>query len=240
MSQITEVAPDAYRISTYIPDVNLQFNQFLIIDEEPLLFHTGMRNLFPAVRESVATLIDPSKIRWIGFSHLEADECGALQEWQELAPQATAFCSIVGKLVSIDDFISKRPARGMGDGELISTGQYSFQFLQTPHVPHGWDAALLYETTNKTLFCSDLFHQNGDVEPLTSTDIVGRFKQVLLEYEKGPFAGYLPYLKQTEEILQRLSSLKPKTLAIMHGSSFNGDCQKAIGDLDIAMKEILC
>lgn len=161
MAYVTEVAPDIYRISTYVPEADLQFNQFLIRDEEPLLFHTGMRALFPGVLEAVATLIDPRRLRWIGFSHLEADECGALREWQTLAPDATALCSRVAKQVSVDDFVILRPSRGMADGEVLATGRYRFRFIQTPQAPHCWEAALLFEETNQTLLCSDLFHQNG-------------------------------------------------------------------------------
>src|SRR5262245_44093584 len=136
MTQITEIAPDIYRISTFIPEANLQFNQFLVRDEQPLLFHTGMKALFRVVRHGVATLWAPATIRWIGFSHVEADECGALTEWQTLAPSATAICSLVAKLVSIDDVVAYRPAQALADGELLCTGKYRFRLLQTPHVPH--------------------------------------------------------------------------------------------------------
>ena len=239
MTQVTEVAPDTYRISTYISEINLQFNQFLVLDDEPLLFHTGLKKLFPLVRDAVATLIEPSKIRWIGFSHFEADECGALNEWQTLAPNSTAVCSFVGKLVSVDDCAAIRPARGMTDGEVLATGKYRFRFVQTPHVPHCWDAGLLFEETHRTLLCSDLFHQNGDVEPQTSSDVVGRFKQMLQDYQNGPLANYMPYTTQTDRILQRVAALKPRTLATMHGSTFVGDGERAIGDLAKVMKEVL-
>ena len=239
MTQVTEVAPDTYRISTYISEINLQFNQFLVLDDEPLLFHTGLKKLFPLVRDAVATLIEPSRIRWIGFSHFEADECGALNEWQTLAPNSTAVCSLVGKLVSVDDCAAIRPARGMTDGEVLATGKYRFRFVQTPHVPHCWEAGLLFEETNRTLLCSDLFHQNGDVEPQTSSDVVGRFKQMLQDYQNGPLANYMPYTTQTDRILQRIAALKPRTLATMHGSTFVGDGERAIGDLANVMKEVL-
>ena len=186
MTQITEIAPDIYRISTFIPEGNLQFNQFLVRDEQPLLYHTGMKGLFPVVRDAVATLLAPSTIRWIGFSHFEADECGALTEWQTLAPEATAVCSLVAKIVSVDDVVARRPAQALADGEQLCTGKYRFRLLQTPHVPHCWEASLLFEETQGTLLCSDLFHQNGDVEPSTSADVVGRFKQMLVEYQQGP------------------------------------------------------
>jgi len=239
MSQIKEIAPDIFKVTTFIPEANLQFNQFLIKDEEPLLYHTGMRGLFPVVKEAVAKLIDPASIRWIGFSHFEADECGSLREWQQIAPEATAICSFVSKMVSVDDVVAERPARALVDGEIVSTGKYRFRFLQTPQVPHAWDAGHLFEETNGTLLCSDLFHQNGEVESVTSSDIVGRFKEMLVEYQQGPMAGYLPYSSDTQEKINRLASLKPKTLAAMHGSTYIGDGESALLDLASAMKDVL-
>jgi flavorubredoxin len=239
MSQITEIAPDIYRISTFITGGNLQFNQFLVRDEQPLLFHTGMKGLFPVVRDAVTTLLAPETIRWIGFSHFEADECGALTEWQTLSPSATALCSLVAKQVSVDDVVALRPAQAMTDGEQLNTGKYRFRFLQTPQVPHCWEASLLFEETHGTLLCSDLFHQNGNVEPSTNSDVVGRFKQMLIEYQQGPFANYLPYTHYTEPTLKRLAALKPGTLATMHGSTFVGDGERALSDLAQVMKEVL-
>jgi len=239
MTQINEIAPDMYRISTFIPEINLQFNQFLVRDEQPLLYHTGMKGLFPIVRDAVATLIDPATIRWIGFSHFEADECGALTEWQTLAPEATAVCSFVGKMVSVDDVVARRPAQALADGEVVSTGKYRFRLLHTPHVPHCWEATHLFEEANGTLLCSDLLHQNGDVEPSTSADVVGRFRQTLVDYQQGPLANYMPYTPYTDSTLQRLAALKPRTLAAMHGSTFVGDGAKALTDVAQVLKEIL-
>jgi flavorubredoxin len=239
MTQITEIAPDMYRISTFVPEANLQFNQFLVRDEQPLLFHTGMKRLFPVVRDAVARLLPPPTVRWIGFSHFEADECGALAEWQTLAPEATAVCSLVAKLVSVDDVVARRPAQALEDGEQLRTGRYRFRFLQTPHVPHCWEASLLFEETQGTLLCSDLFHQNGDVEPSTSGDVVGRFHQTLLEYQRGPLANYLPYTRDTGPTLQRLAALKPRTLAAMHGSTYVGDGAQALADLAQVLQEVL-
>ena len=239
MTQINEIAPDIFRISTFISEINLQFNQFLVRDEQPLLFHTGMKGLFPLVRDAVASLIDPSTIRWISFSHFEADECGALAEWQTLAPEATAVCSFVGKMVSVDDVVARRPAQAMADEEVLSTGKYRFRMLLTPHVPHCWEASLLYEETQRTLLCSDLFHQNGDLEPSTSSDVVGRFKQTLTDYQQGSLANYMPYTPYTESTLQRLAALKPRTLAAMHGSTFVGDGATALTDVAQVIKDIL-
>jgi flavorubredoxin len=239
MNSVTEIARDTYRISTYIPEVDLQFNQFLVLDDEPLLFHTGMRALFPVVREAVAGLVDPARLRWLGFSHFEADECGSLNEWYELAPESRALCSLVGKLVSVDDFAPARPARGMKNGETFTTGSHRFCFVQTPHLPHCWDAGLLFDETTDTLFCSDLFHQLGDVEAVTTTDVIGRFEQVLRSYQKGPLADYMPYTPRTRRILDSIAALQPTTLAAMHGSTYTGDGARAIGELARVMEEVL-
>ena len=235
---VTEIAPDVYRISTFIPEIDLQFNQFLIKDDEPMLFHTGMNSIFPAVREAVATVLDPSTIRWISFSHFEADECGSLNKWLQIAPNAQAVCSLVGALVSIDDF-ALRPAKGMNDGEVLHTGQYRYRYARTPHLPHCWEAGMLFEETKGTLFCTDLFHQGGDVEPLTESDVIERAKKTLVDYQTGPFANYMPYTKHTDGILQGLAALNPRTLAPMHGSAYVGDGARAIRDLAVVMREVL-
>jgi flavorubredoxin len=239
MATVSEIAPDVFRISTFVPDFGLQFNQFLVRDDEPLLFHTGPRALFTETRDAVATLLNPTAVKWIGFSHLESDECGALREWQHLAPKSTALCSMVGKLVSIDDFMAIRPALGMKDGDVLNTGKYRFQFLHTPHVPHCWEAGLLFEETQRTLLCSDLFHQNGDVEPATHSDVLDRCRQVLVEYQQGPLANYMPYSTLMEPTLHRLAGLQPKTLATMHGSAFVGDGARALLGLAIMFKDVL-
>ncbi|AFY31044.1 hypothetical protein [Calothrix sp. PCC 7507] len=171
MTSITEIAPDIYRISTYEPKIDMQFIQFLVQDEEPLLFHTGLKGMFPLVRDAVAKIINPSQIRWISFSHFEADECGSLNEWLTIAPNAQTVCSPIAAFVSVDDF-AIRPSRSLQHTEVLNTGKYSFQFQHTPQVPHGWDAGLLFETTHKTLFSSDLFHQFGDVEAITESDVI--------------------------------------------------------------------
>ena len=239
MAQITEVAPDLFRITTFLEPFNLQFSQFLVRDAEPLLYHTGPRALFPAVKEAVASLIDVRTLRWIGFSHFEADECGSLPEWQQLAPQSDAVCSMVGKLVSVDDCLALRPAKGMTDGEVLETGKYRFRFLATPHVPHCWESGLMFEETQRTLLCSDLLHQNGNVEPVTQSDVVGRSRDVLVEYQQGPLANYMPYCTLTDPTLQRLAALQPKTVATMHGSVYVGDGGKALHDLAGVFKEVL-
>ena len=239
MAQITEVAPDLFRITTFLEPFNMQFSQFLVRDTEPLLYHTGPRALFPVVKEAVASLIDVRTLRWIGFSHFEADECGSLPEWQQLAPQAEAVCSLVGKLVSVDDCLALRPAKGMTDGEVLQTGKYRFRFLSTPHVPHCWEAGLLFEETHRTLFSSDLFHQNGRCPASTESDVVESCRETLVEYQRGPLANYLPYTPHTGPILERLARLEPRTLATMHGSVYRGDGARAMRDLASVMEEVL-
>jgi flavorubredoxin len=238
MPHITEIAPNVYRVSVYVPEINLQFNHFLVNDDEPLLFHTGLRGMFPLVREAVSKLIDPAAIRHIGFSHFESDECGALNSWLEIAPRAQPVCGLVGALVSVNDF-AIRPARVLTRDDTFSTGKHRFRFIPTPHVPHGWDAGVMLEETQGTLFCSDLFHQWGDPEPLTRDSLIERARAALLESEAGPFANYVPYTHHTGRILEELASYQTRTLATMHGSSFEGDAADQIRELVPVMREVL-
>jgi flavorubredoxin len=214
----------------------MQFNHFLVRDEEPLLFHAGLRGMFPLLREAVSTLINASELRHIAWSHFESDECGALNEWLQLAPQAQPVCTLVGKLVSVGDF-SIRPARGMTATDVLSTGKYRFRFCGSPHIPHGWDAGVLFEETHKTLFCSDLFHHFGNVEPVTTSDLIEPTRRAMQRLQQGPLAGYMPYTRQTEGVLLSLADLKPQTLAVMHGSSYNGDADRLLIDLAGVIKE---
>jgi flavorubredoxin len=238
VSEVAEVAPDVFRISTYVPEADLEFSQFLVRDEESLLFHTGMRSLFPDVREAVRSVLDPARIRWISFSHFEADECGALNDWLAIAPGAEPACSVVGAMVSVNDFAT-RPARALADGEVFETGRYRFRFLQTPHVPHCWEAGLLFEETQRTLFCTDLLHQLGRCPASTEEDVIDRYRHTLVEYQKGPLANYLPYTPNTGPILERLARLGPRTLATMHGSVFRGDGGRALRDAARVIEEVL-
>lgn len=235
---VHEIAPDLYRITVYAGPINLEFSHFLIKDDEPLLFHTGMRSMFPALCEGLAKVIDPAKLRWISFSHFESDECGALNDWLNIAPAATPLCSMIGTLVNLSDF-SIRPAKFLEPAETISTGKYRFRYVPTPHLPHGWDAGVLFEETQRTLLCSDLFHQTGVSTPLIHSEVVSAARQTLIEYEQSPFAGYVPYTHHTQRLLEGLAALDPRTLAIMHGSSFAGDGAQALRDLATVFKEIL-
>ena len=235
---VTEIAPDVFRLSTWAPQYGIQMNQFLIRDDEPLLMHTAFRRLFPSTREAVATLIDPARLRWIGYSHFEPDECGALNEWLAVAPRAEAVCGFVGGHVMLADF-ADRPPRVLADDEVLATGRHRVRYLRTPHVPHSWDAGLLFDETTRTLFCSDLFFHPGNPEPVTSSDIVSRARDAMEKSRSGPMAHDVPYTPYTDAILRRLAGLAPATIAVMHGSSFTGDGRAALQNLAGVFRELL-
>ena len=224
---VTEVAPDVFRICTFMPDFGIQFMQFLVRDDEPFLMHTGFRRTFPDVRAAVATVLDPARLRWIGFSHFESDECGALNDWLAVAPQATAICSIVAARVSVADF-ALRPPRALADDERLSLGRRRLRFLQTQHVPHSWDAGLFFEETDATLFCSDLFFHPGDPVARTQADVVGPARAAILDNLTGPMSQDTPYTPHTDATYARLAALRPRTLALMHGSTHEGDGASAL------------
>jgi len=205
--------------------------------DEPLLYHTGLRGMHSEIGDAVSKLIDLSQLRHISFSHFESDECGSLNEWLAAAPKADVICGEVGARVCVNDFIG-RDSRALADGGSFTTGRYRFRYCLTSHLPHGWDTGVLFEETQKILLCSDLFHQNGDVEPLTSADVVGRSLQAMREYQTGILAEYVPHTPLTAQNLKKLAELRPKTLAIMHGSSFTGDCTRALDDFDVVLREV--
>ena len=213
----TEVAPDIFQIATYVPEAYLQFNQFLVRDDEPLLFHTGLRKMFPLVREAVATVLPVEKLRYIGFSHVEADECGSLNEWLSAAPRSIPLCGTVASMVSIDDIADRAP-RGLTDGESLSLGNHSVRWLDTPHLPHAWECGFLQEEQTSTLLCGDLFTQGGaDLPPITESDILGPSEAFRQEMD------YFSHTKNARALLEKLASVAPKTLACMHGSAWRGD-----------------
>jgi flavorubredoxin len=217
-TRVDEIAERIYRLSTFLPAVGargLTFNQFLVDAEEPLLFHCGQRALFPAVSQAAARVIDLRRLRWIAFSHVEADECGALGEWLDAAPEATVTHGAVGCAIWLNDQ-APRPPRALADGEVLDLGGRRVRRLDTPHVPHCWDAGLLYEETTGTLFTSDLFTHVGDPAPLADGDIMGP----AIEAEKQ--FGYTALTPATGATIRRLAALAPRTLAVMHGSSFSG------------------
>lgn len=236
MTAIDEIAPDVFRLSVYVPELDMQFNHFLVRDDEPLLFHAGLRRMFPLLQEAAGRLIDPAALRYVAWSHFESDECGSLNHWLERSPQAEPVCTLVGKLVSVDDF-AIRPARGMTDDEVLTTGKYRFRFHRSPHIPHGWDAGVLFEETRGTLFCSDLFHHFGNVEPVTTDSLIEPTRTAMHQMQSGPLAGYMPYTNQTPTVLASLAALKPKTLATMHGSSYQGEGDKLLLDLAGVIRE---
>jgi flavorubredoxin len=236
-AKIDEIAPDVHRISIYAPDFDLEFNHFLVRDDEPLLYHAGMRGMFPELKAAVARLIDPAELRWIGFSHFEVDECGGLNDWLALAPRAQAVAGQVGAMVNLADF-AIRPPRGLERGEVLETGRYRFRYHPTPHLPHGWDAGVLFEETRATMFVSDLFHHDGRHEPLTSEDVVERTHGAATRMQAGPLMDYVPYTPKTARLLAELAEMEPRTLAIMHGSSFSGNGADALRRLAPVYEEI--
>jgi flavorubredoxin len=219
-TRVDEIADGIYRLATAIdlPGGDaFSFNQYLIDDDEPLLFHTGPRRLFPRVREGIERVLPVARIRHVAFSHFEADECGALNEILALAPHAQPVCSTVAAMVSVNDY-ADRPPRALADGETLALGRHAMQWLDTPHLPHAWECGLMMETTTSTFLCGDLFTQGGKGHaPLTSDDI--------LEPSETMRGGmdYFAHAPNTRTMLERLAGLRPTTLACMHGSAFAGD-----------------
>jgi len=225
MSEVHEIADGIYRISCFGPSAPVEFTQFLIKDERPLLFHTGPRALFPDTLEAVKTVVDPKEIRYISWSHLEADECGALNQFLAAAPDAEPVHGQIGVMLSIADFFD-RPVRGLQDGEVLDLGQKKLRFLITPHVPHAWDAILVHEETTGTLFVSDLFTVFGKPAPVTESDIVEQSMDALKQ-----LPGYLPIGTHTGAVFDRLEALQPKRLAGHHSSTYTGNAVQALRDL---------
>lgn len=219
-TRIDEIADSIYRISTPVPPSpalppGFTFNQFLIVDDEPLLFHTGMRKIFPLVREAVASVMPVEKLRWVSFSHHEPDENGSLDEWLALAPNALPLTGHIGAMVTSD---VARPARALGDGEVIAIGKKSVRWFDAPHVPHGWDAGYLAETTTRTLFCGDLFTQPGaDHAPVTEGDILAPSEAM------RAMMDYYSNARAATAHVERLAATEPALLACMHGAAYRGD-----------------
>ena len=218
---VDEVAGGIYRISTPVPPEvmpgGFSFNQYLVVDEKPLLYHTGPRKLFEQICTAIERVMPVSHLAYIGFSHVESDECGSLNEFLERAPDAVPLCSQIAAMVSIDD-IALRPAKAMADGEVLDLGKHRIRWVATPHVPHGWECSMAFEETTRTLLCGDLFTQPGHANPpLTEGDILEpseAFREQMDYYAHSP---------ETRYHLQRLADLRPTTLACMHGSAWRGD-----------------
>jgi flavorubredoxin len=220
-TKINEIADGIYRLSTFVPEIaapaGFNFNSFLILGDDPLLFHTGLRKMFPLNRDALSRIIPPERLRWIAYGHFEADECGAMNEWLAIAPQAQAAHGQTGCLVSLNDF-ADRPPRTLSDGETIDLGGGKrVRFIDTPHTPHGWDAGVLYEESTQTLLCGDLFTQLGDSPALTSGDVVG---PAIAGENLFKYSALSPGMGTT---IRALAKLSPRTLALMHGPSFSGD-----------------
>ena len=223
-TRVTEIADGTYRLSTFVPEVGptgFTFNQFLIDDEQPLLFHTGPRRMFPLVSEAIASIVPIERLRWITFGHVESDECGSMNHLLAVAPNAEVAHGLMGCMVSLND-LCDRPPRPLADGEVLELGTHRLCHIDTPHVPHGWEARVLYDETTKTLFAGDLFSNLGDPAPLTTDDIVGAASQA----EDMFHASCLT--PSTAPTIRRLAELAPTTIAVMHGSSFSGDGAAAL------------
>lgn len=223
---VGEIADGIYRLSTYIPEIappaGFTINQFLVLGEEPLLFHTGLRRMFPSARAAVASIIAPESLRWIAFGHYEADECGAMNEWLAVAPNAEVAHGQTGCMVSLNDMADRAP-RVLADGDTIDLGRGKrVRYIDTPHVPHGWDAGVMIEETTGTMLCGDLFTQLGNAAVLTDSDIVG---PAIAAEEMFRYSSLNPGMGST---IRGLARYAPRTLALMHGPSFTGDCSAAL------------
>lgn len=223
-TNVHEVADGIYRINTPVPGEGggFSFNQYLIVDDEPLLFHTGPRKMFSLVHEAVATVLPVVRLRYIAFSHVEADECGSLNEWLAAAPQSVPLCGAVAAMVSIGDLADRAP-RALADGEQVFLGKHSVRWFDAPHLPHAWDCGFLTEERTSTLLCGDLFTQGGsDLPPITESDILGPSETFRHQWD------YFSHTKNARAMLERLASTNPTTLACMHGSAWRGDGAKLL------------
>ncbi len=233
-TNVHEVAEGIYRINTPVQfegGGGFSFNQYLVVDDDPLLFHTGLRKLFPLVREAVASVLPLERLRYIAFSHVEADECGSLNEWLAAAPQSMPLCGAVAAMVSINDLADRAP-RAIADGERISLGTHSVRWLDAPHLPHAWECGFLTEERTSTLLCGDLFTQGGaDCPPLTESDILGPSEAFRHRMD------YFSHTKNARALLEKLASTEPATLACMHGSAWHGDGPKLLRALADSLSE---
>jgi flavorubredoxin len=227
-TRIDEIAAGLFRFSTFVPHIappaGFTFNQFLVMGDEPLLFHLGHRKMFPLVADAVARVLPLEKLRWLSFGHVEADECGAMNEWLAAAPNAEITHGMIGARVSIDD-MADRPARTLDDDEVLDIGGKRLRFVATPHVPHGWEAGVFLEETTNTLLSGDLFSHPGNGPAVIAADIVG----AAMEAEE--LFGFSSLSPTTGPTLRKLAALEPSRLALMHGSSFEGDGGAALRHL---------
>jgi flavorubredoxin len=223
-TRLTEIASGIHQLTTHVAEINFSFNQYLVVGDEPLLFHTGPRQMFPLVSGAVSRVIPIDEMRWITFGHVEADESGSMNDWLGAAPQSTVAQSTTGCMVSLNDLADRAP-RPLADGEVLDIGGHRLRWLDTPHVPHGWEAGVLYDETTRTLLCGDLFTQIGPYEASSASDIVGpaiAAEDVFHASSLAPASG---------ATARRLAGLDIATLALMHGPAFTGDCHAALLDL---------
>ncbi len=226
-TRVDEIAPSIYRLSTFVPEIGpdgFTFNQFLIDDDEPLLFHTGHRSMFQSVCEAIARVLPVSTLRWITFGHVESDECGSMNEFLAVAPNAQIAHGALGCLVSLQEMADRSP-RALADGEVLEIGAKRLRHIDTPHVPHGWEARVLFEETTKTLLCGDLFTRLGNGPATTEDDVVGPAMEAEAMFR---FSSLAP---DTPAVMRKLGDLEPSALGLMHGSSFAGDGKKALSEL---------
>jgi flavorubredoxin len=233
-TNIDEIAAGIYRINTpvAIPGTpGFSFNQYLVVDDAPFLFHTGLRGLFPVVSEAIAAVMPVSRLKYVGLSHFEADECGALNEFLAVAPNAVAVCSRVAAMTSVNDFAARVP-RVLADQEELDLGQHRVRWFDTPHVPHAWECGLAMEMTTRTFFCGDLFTQGGAGEvALTESDILGPS-----EAFRKPL-DYFAHAPQTRQVLEALARHEPATMACMHGSAWRGNGSQLLRGLSDALAQ---
>lgn len=224
-TDVSEIAERVYRLSTFVPDIappaGFTFNQFLVDADEPLLFHCGPRAMFGSVAAAVSRILPVERLRWIGFGHVEADECGAMNQWLAACPDAQVAHGMTACFVSLNDLADRAP-RALADGTVIDLGGKRIRYIDTPHVPHGWEAGLLFDETTATLFCGDLLTQLGGGAPLTGDDIVDK---AIAAEEAFQASALTP---ATAPTIRKLAALRPRTLAVMHGASYAGDCGAAL------------
>lgn len=223
-TRLAEIADGIHQLTTHVAEMNFSFNQYFVNGDEPLLFHTGPRQMFPLVSDAVARVAPVDRLRWIAFGHVESDECGAMNNWLAAAPESTVAQSTTGCMVSLGDLADRAP-RALADGEVLDIGGHRLRWIDTPHVPHAWEAGLIYDETTRTLFCGDLFTQTGAYAASSDADIVApaiAAEDIFHSCSLAPASG---------AIVRRLAELDIATLALMHGPAFTGDCRAALLDL---------
>lgn len=229
-TQTSEIAERIYRFSTFVPEIAMPagftFNQYLIDAKEPLLFHCGPRMMFPLVSAALAKIMPIERLRWIAFGHVEADECGSMNLWLAAAPKAQVIHGQTACMVSLDD-LADRPPRALANGEILDIGGRRVRYIDTPHVPHAWEAGLIYEEITSTLFCGDLFTQVGQGPAITKDSVVGAAIAAENAFQSSSLTP------STGSTLRMLAGLKPNRLAVMHGSCYEGDCAAALSELAV-------